>query len=552
MKHNTPLLSLCWNVALAVPLLTISGLAVPGESPSLVPRPQKIEQFDGTFVLGPKTRIVADKAGAATGEYLAERLRKTTGFPVPVRTQANARKPARNSILLTTSQSWPVMSAEGYQLEVAPRSVVIRASSDAGLFYGVQSLLQLLPPEALAPGAAGKVPPTVPCVRIEDAPRFPYRGALLDVARHFFTKDELKRYVDELAFHKINTLQLHLTDDQGWRIEIKKYPRLTEIGAWRKSIGFNLDPKSSRTYGADGRYGGFYTQAEMREIIAYARSRHITILPELEMPGHAGAALAAYPQLSCLGGPYSTDTPAGSPPAVYCPGNEETFTFIRDVLGEISQLFPGPYVHIGGDEVNKDNWHNCARCQARMRQENLKTEHELQSYFVRRAEKILNANAKRLIGWSEIREGGLAQNATVMDWIGGAVEAATAGHDVIMTPTTHCYLDYYQSRNTTNEPVAIGGFIPLQMVYSFEPVPAALEPKYRPRILGAQGNVWTEFIASLQHVEYMTFPRLCALAEVTWSPQATRNWDDFVRRLQIHTRRLDALGIHYRQGFSEK
>jgi len=551
MKYKAAVISLSLSAAVVLSLLAAKVFAGTGNDLALVPLPQKMERLKGTFILGSKTQIVVDEPAETTGQYLAERLRKSTGLPLPVRTPAKTGKPARNCILLTTSGAQAGLGAEGYVLEVSSKSVVIRARSAAGLFYGTQTLLELLPPEALADRPCN-VALMIPCVRIEDAPRFPYRGVLLDVARHFFTKDELKRFIDEIALHKINTLQLHLTDDQGWRIEIKKYPRLTEVGGWRNSIGFDLDPKSSTAYGPDGRYGGFYTQDEMREIIAYATSRHVTIVPEIEMPGHGSAALAAYPQLSCSGGPYSTDMSAAKFPGVFCAGREETFDFITGVLGEIARLFPGQYVHIGGDEVNKENWHNCARCQQRMRDENLKTEHELQSYFIRRVEKILNADGKRLIGWSEIREGGLAQNATVMDWIGGAVEAASAGHDVIMSPTTHCYLDYYQSRNHTNEPTAIGGFLPLQLVYSFEPVPEKLDPKYRSHILGAQGNLWTEYIPSFRQVEYMTFPRLCALAEVTWSPAQLRNWDDFVRRLEMHSRRLEALGVNYRKGFFEK
>ncbi len=551
MKHKAALISFAATAVVALSFFALKVFAATGNAIALVPLPQKLELRTGTFTLGPRTQIAVDQTAEATGHYLAERLRVSTGLPLPLRTGVKSGKPGRNSVLLTTSGASPGLGPEGYLLEVAPNSVVIRASSDAGLFYGIQTFLQLLPPEVLASERACKTAVTAPCVRIEDAPRFGYRGALLDVARHFFTKNELKRFIDDIALHKINRLQLHLTDDQGWRIEIKKYPRLTEVGGWRKSIGFNLDPKSSSAYGPDGRYGGFYTPADMGEIIDFAQRRHITIVPEIEMPGHASAALTAYPDLSCSGGPYSTDMSAGVFAGVYCAGKEETFEFIAGVLQEIAQLFPGPYIHIGGDEVNKENWHKCPRCQERMRAENLNTEHELQSYFVRRVERIVNAQGKRLIGWSEIREGGLAQNATVMDWIGGAVEAASAGHDVIMTPTSHCYLDYYQSRNRTNEPPAIGAFLPLQTVYSFDPVPAGLDPKYRPHILGAQGNLWTEYIPSFRQVEYMTFPRLCALAEVAWSPKDSRYWDEFVARLNAHTRRLDVLGINYRKGFFE-
>lgn len=552
MKHKVGFIWVSASTAVLLCLLAVKVFAGGGNDFALVPAPRTVQRLKGSFSLGAKTQIAVDQKAEATGRYLAERLERSTGLPLPVRTRVRTDKPTRNSILLTTSGAGAQTEPEGYQLEVRPSSVVIRASSDAGLFYGVQTLLQLMPAEVLASEPRCQAPVAVPCVRIGDAPRFPYRGALLDVARHFFAVDELKRYIDEIAFHKINTLQLHLTDDQGWRIEIKKYPRLTEVGGWRKSIGFNLDPKSSTAYGPDGRYGGFYTQEQMRGIIEYARSRHVTIVPEIEMPGHGSAALAAYPQLSCSGGPYSTDMSAGVFAGVFCAGTEETFQFIAGVLEEISQLFPGQYVHIGGDEVNKENWHKCALCQKRMQDEKLISEHELQSYFIRRVEKMLNADGKHLIGWSEIREGGLAQSATVMDWIGGAVEAATAGHDVIMTPTSHCYLDYYQSRDRTNEPPAIGAFLPLRTVYSFEPIPAGLEANYQPHILGLQGNLWTEFIPSFKQVEYMTFPRLCALAEIGWSPRQARNWDEFLRRLDVHCHRLEVLGINYRLGFFEK
>lgn len=532
-------------------LIAFRAVAARDDGITIIPGPLNVERQEGTFTLGPRTRIVVDEAGKGAGEYLADQLRNSTGFGLPVSVQARAR-PASGTVVLTTRDAKPDLGQEGYQLEIQSKSVLVRASTPAGLFYGVQSLLQLFPAEIFAKGAAGNFQRVAPCVRIEDRPRFVWRGLLLDVARHFFTPEELKQMFDALALHKINMCQLHLTDDQGWRLQIRKYPRLTDVGAWRKSIGFNLDPKSSRAYGPDGRYGGFYTQEEIRELVAYARSRHITLVPEIEMPGHASAALACYPEYSCTGGPYSTDMAAGVSAGVYCAGREETYTFVADVLAEVGEVFPGQYIHIGGDEVTKENWKKCQRCQALMRREGLKTENELQSYFIRRVEKTLNSQGRRLIGWSEIREGGLAANATVMDWIGGALEAASAGHEVIMTPTSHCYLDYYQSRNRTKEPPAIGAFLPLHTVYSFEPIPPGLDPAFHSHILGAQGNVWTEYIPSLEQLQYMTFPRLCALAEVSWSPKAARDWESFTQRLETHCRRLDKLGINYRRGFFEK
>jgi hexosaminidase len=371
---------------------------------------------------------------------------------------------------------------------------------------------------------------------------------MFDVARHFFTKAEVKQLLDELAAQKINTLHMHLTDDQGWRLDIKKYPRLTQVAAWRDEAGFDLDPKLSTTYRSDGKYGGFYTKADIRELVAYAAARHITIVPEIEMPGHSCAALSAYPELSCTGGPYTPNTKGGVFAGVYCAGNDASFEFLQNVLTEVMEMFPGQYIHIGGDEVPKDNWKKCPKCQARMKQEGLKSEHELQSYFIRRIEKFINSKGRTLIGWSEIREGGLAQNAVVMDWIGGAVEAASAGHDVVMSPTKFCYLDYYQSTNHATEPKAIGGYLPLSKVYSFDPMPEKLDPQYQAHILGGQGNLWTEYVPNFKHAQYMIFPRLCAIAEVTWSPPASHNWEDFTRRLQTQFQRFDNQGVNCRKG----
>ena len=528
-------------------LSLMAASAFAGDTPALIPLPQKMECHDGVFQLQPKTRILTDATGRDTGKYLAERLSKATGYSLKVSRSTKAQ-PIKGAILLTTKDANPALGSEGYELTVTTDSVVVRAGKPAGLFYGVQSLLQLMPPEVFAAKQVAEVDWKIPCVEIEDQPRFKWRGFMLDVARHFFTKDEVKQLLDVLALHKINTLHLHLTDDQGWRIEIKKYPRLTQVGAWRSDAGFGLDPKLSTTYGPDGRYGGYYTQKDIREIVAYASGKHITIVPEIEMPGHSCAALSAYPELSCNGGPYTPNTKGGVFKGVYCAGKDETFVFLQNVLAEVRQLFPGQYIHIGGDEVPKDNWKKCPRCQARMQKEGLKTEHELQSYFIRRIEKSINAQGRNLIGWSEIREGGLAQNAVVMDWIGGAVEAASAGHDVVMAPTKFCYVDYYQSTNHATEPKAIGGYLPLSKVYSFEPVPEKLDPQYLSHILGGQGNLWTEYVPNFKHAQFMAFPRLCALAEVTWSAKESRNWEDFTRRLQTQFQRFDQLGVNYRKG----
>ncbi|MDB6020350.1 MAG: exo 1 [Pedosphaera sp.] len=540
------------SVIASVLFLSATAFAFAGDTNALgiVPLPEKMERHEGSFKVKAGSRIFVDAAAGETGEYLAMQLRKSTGYGLAVSTSLPKTLPT-GSILLTTKDAKSELGDEGYELSVTPASAIIRAKDSAGLFYGVQTLLQLLPPEVFAAKKAAGAKWEIPCVQIEDQPRFKWRGMMLDVGRHFFDKEEVKQILDGMALHKLNRFHWHLVDDQGWRIEIKKYPRLTEMGAWRKATGFGLDPKASTAYGPDGRYGGYYTQADIREVVAYAAARHIAIVPEIEMPGHASAALKAYPQLSCTGGPFTTDLPGGVFNGVFCAGNDEAFAFIQDVLTEVFQLFPGQDIHVGGDEVLIDNWKHCAKCQARIQQEGLKGPQELESYFIRRVEKFVNANGRNLVGWSEIREGGLAQNAIVMDWVGGATEAASAGHDVVMSPLADCYFDHYQSKDLSTEPHAIGGYLPLSQVYAFEPMPEKLEPQYRVHILGAQANVWTEYMPSLKHVEYMVFPRLCALSEVVWSPKNSRDWNGFNQRLEIDCRRLDQLGINYRFGPEE-
>lgn len=523
-------------------LLLIQSLESQAAAPALIPQPAKVELGSGRFTLTDRAQIIPEpntKEVAAVGDYLAAYLRPATGFAVPVGGKAG-------TIKLQLDPTAKELGAEGYELTVAPQAILIRAPQPAGLFYGAVTLLQLLPPEIFSQQRVKGVAWTAPCVKISDQPRFGWRGMMLDVSRHFFSKDEVKHLLDAMALHKLNTFHWHLTDDQGWRIEIKKYPQLTQAGAWRKDIGFGLDPKSSTAYGPDGRYGGFYTQDDIREVIAYAQARFITIVPEIEMPGHAGAILSQFPDLSCEG-KAPGELGAGVHASVYCAGRDDTFAYIENVLTEVIALFPGKYLHIGGDEVPKDNWKKCTRCQARIKAEGLMNEHELQSYFIRRVEGIVNAKGRTLIGWSEIREGGLAPRAALMDWIGGAVEGANGGHDVVMSPTSHCYFDYYQSQRISAEPKAIGGFLPLQKVYGWEPIPAKLAPEQHKHILGAQGNLWTEYIASLKHVEYMAFPRGAALAECAWTPAAAKNWDSFVQRLPVHEQRLALLGVGYRK-----
>ena len=444
-------------------------------------------------------------------------------IPKPVRVE---ELPGRSTAEVTiTSKADSALGTEGYELSITPVAATLAANTPAGIFYGQQTLRQLRADDG-----------SLPCCRIWDKPRFGWRGLMLDVARHFFTKAEIKHFLDVMSVHKFNVFHWHLDDTQGWRIEIKKYPRLTEIGAWREKIEWGLDPGASRGWNAKGQYGGFYTQDDVREIVAYAADRHITVVPEIEMPGHSRGALMAHPEFSCNGTPYS---------GVFCAGNDASFVFLQNILSEVMDLFPSQFIHIGGDEVPKDFWKTCPRCQARLRAESLPDEDALQSYFVRRIEKFINANGRRLVGWDEILEGGLAPNATVMSWRGmaGGIAAANAGHDVVMTPTTNCYLDLYQAK--VAQPRALGGFVPLEQVYEFEPIPAEIQADKVQHILGGGGNLWTEYMPNYGHLQYMAYPRACALAETLWSPKDSRNLADFQARLKPHTKLLDILGVTY-------
>jgi len=527
-------------VLLALSVARLASLS--NQVPALLPVPNSIARQPGTFVLRPKSRILADNQSLATAQYLAERLRRSTGFDLPIRTETVI--PAEGDIVLETKGLDRGASGEAYTLTVSPQSVVVRASQFPGLFYGAQSLLQTFSPAVFAADPVKKASWSIPCVKIEDAPRFPWRGFMLDVSRHFFAKEEIKRVLDLMALHKLNTFHWHLTDDQGWRIEIEKYPKLVEVGAWRKSIGFALDPNTSKAYAPDGRYGGYYSQADVRDIVAYAQTRNITIVPEIEMPGHASAALLAFPEFAC---PQTGPPESRRAPDVYCAGNEETFAFLEAVLTEICELFPGKYIHIGGDEVSKRSWRQCPRCQARITREGLKDETGLQNYFERRIAQFLQSKDRRPIGWSEIGEGNLPSDVVIMDWLGGAANAARQGHDVVRCPNTYCYFDYYQSQVRSAEPPASGAYLPLEQVYSFEPLPAGLNGPAQAHILGPQANLWTEYIPSMKQAEYMSFPRLCALAEVAWSSPERRHWRDFSQRLEAHLKRLSQLGVNYRK-----
>jgi hexosaminidase len=512
---------------------------------AIVPQPESLTVARGEFKLSASTVIWTDASSADIARRFAASLAPATGLTIPVRIGA---APV-TGIVLTRDARLTRLGAEGYELTVTPRRLTIRGRERAGVFYGLQTVRQLLPPEIFREAKVDSVAWTVPALRIVDRPRFTWRGAHLDVGRHFMPKEFVKKYIDLLALQKMNSFHWHLTEDQGWRLEIKKYPRLTEVGAWRTQTIVGHQPGSdSTTWQYDGqRHGGYYTQDDVREIVAYARDRFVNVVPEIEMPGHALAAIAAYPELGVTGQPADVGMRWG----VYANilnADESTITFMQDVLTEVLSLFPSRFIHIGGDEADKALWKTSPRIQDRIRELGLKDEHELQSWFIHRIDSFLTAHGRRLVGWDEILEGGLAPGATVMSWRGtqGGIDAARAGHDVIITPTSHTYFDYYQSRNTTGEPLAIGGFLPLETVYAFDPVPAEMEPESRSRVLGAQGQLWTEYLPGPKQVEYMAFPRLTALAEVLWSPPERRNFSDFSVRLEEYLRRLAILDVAYR------
>lgn len=514
------------------------------EELSIIPLPKEMKAKSGEFQLTPETRILIaqdNEEVEGVAGYLAELISPATGFSPKI---TNAETPAENTIFLNINEN--ISGNKGvYRLEVTSSKIIIEAPGSIGLFYGVQSLRQLLPIEIEAQTVQNDVKWLAPAVEIKDEPQFQYRGLHLDVGRHFFPVSFIKKYIDLLAMHKMNKFHWHLTEDQGWRLEIKKYPKLQEIASKREGTLIGHGGKTPYEYDGEP-YGGYYTQEEAREVVEYAAERFITVIPEIEMPGHATAALAAYPELGCTGGPYSVIKRWGVFPDIYCAGKEKTFEFLENVLLEVMDIFPGKYIHIGGDEAPKDRWEECPDCQARIREEGLKDEHELQSYFITRIEKFLNKHDRQIIGWDEILEGGLAPGATVMSWRGeaGGIKAAKMGHNVIMTPNSHLYFDYYQA-DPENEPLAIGGYIPLKKVYSYNPIPDELSKEEAKHILGAQGNLWTEYIKTPDKVEYMVYPRAVALSEVVWTPRAKKDYNDFLRRLEKHYKRLDLLDVNY-------
>lgn len=497
----------------------------------IIPKPGFLKPQDGSFALGQNVVI----SGNTKEEQLffSERLKTLYDITSTISDQSK-----ETGIKLLLIMADTILPRGSYILTVSKKTLHISATDKEGIFYGIQTALQLI-----RQNKTGDL--EIPCVEIRDQPVYAWRGMHLDVCRHFFTKKEVKKYIDYLALYKFNVFHWHLTEDQGWRIEIKKYPKLTEAGAWRK--GSQVGPYSDQKFDSL-RYGGFYTQEDVKEIVAYATQRHITIVPEIEMPGHALAALAAYPQFSCTGGPFEVAKGWGVFDDVYCP-KEETFRFLQDVLDEVCVLFPGKYIHIGGDECPKTRWKNCQHCQSLIKKEGLKDEHGLQSYFIRRIEKYLNSKGKQIIGWDEILEGGLAPNAAVMSWRGtqGGIEAAKQKHFVVMSPGRPCYFDHYQSKDISKEPLAIGGYNPLDSVYAYTPTPLALNSEERTYIMGAQANIWTEYITSFQQVEYMALPRMCALSEVLWG--SPKDYDDFVSRLKVNVKLLDKMGVNYAKHF---
>lgn len=525
-------------LAAAFCLLFASFAFAQNDEINIIPKPQSIQRGEGRFILSKETRIVIFKTvDRPIALMLRDILKTNLGLDLKI---VSDPSPKFNNIFVSTSDDVVLMKGDDdYTAEVEKNSIHLYGPNSTGLFYAIQTFRQLLPVIA-----TGQI--SIPVVKIEDRNRFNYRGMHLDVSRHFFPVEFVKKYIDLMSQYKFNKFHWHLTDDQGWRIEIKKYPKLTEIGSKRPE---SVKGRVLQPYVGDGvPVEGFYTQEQIKDVIAYAKARYITVIPEIELPGHASAALAAYPQLGCKADyTYKVQTTWGIFKEVFCP-TDETFKFLEDVLDETIALFPdSPYIHIGGDEVLKDHWKESPFVQELKKRENLKDEHEVQSYFVQRIEKHVNAKGKKIIGWDEILEGGLAPNATVMSWRGmkGGIEAAKAKHDVIMAPTDYAYLDYGQGDPAT-EPINIGGYLPLEKVYSFDPVPNDLTADEAKYIIGGQGNIWTEYLKKGENVEYMAFPRMLAIAESVWTTRENKNYGDFRQRLNAQLARLDAQNVNYR------
>lgn len=531
-------------------VLCVSSLAKSQKPVNIIPQPVSVKQGSGNFKLNSNTAIeLSSSSLAGLGKYLSESLSAPTGFPFRVNTVSSF---SNGSIQLRLSGK-PAANKEAYNLVVTPEQIIITADSTAGLFYGIQSLLQLLPKEIESNKAIKNIDWIIPSVSIDDYPRFAWRGAMLDVARHFFTKEEVKGFIDDMVKYKFNVLHFHLTDDQGWRIEIKSLPKLTEVGAWRpERVGKwgntpKPDPKEPKSY------GGFYTHEDIRELVKYAGERYMTILPEIEGPGHSLATVASYPELSCTDSNYYVSVGdkiinwhskgfTALLDNTLCPANEKVYDFLDKVFTEVAELFPSAYVHMGGDECPKDFWRNNPRIKELMQREKLKDMHEVQSYYVKRVEKILKSKGKKLIGWDEILDGGLPDDAAVMSWRGmkGGIRAAKDGHKVVMSPYNHTYYDLYQGDPLAEPPTY--EMVRLRDSYKFEPVPEGVNPEM---ILGGQGNIWTEQLQNMRAVQYMVWPRALAVAESVWSPKGSKNWKNFVARVENEFDRMDVAEIKY-------
>ncbi len=526
-------------------LLSASGLE--RNKVCIIPVPVSVKPGHGYFELAPDAKISFTGGDDANdnAQVLSEMLHRATGYN-------NVVEPGSSGaiqFIIDNSKEW---KAGEYKIKVTRNNIFVTSGSSVGLFMGIQTLRQLFPKEIeSATPVSGSVRWQVPCVVIKDYPRYQWRGMMLDVCRHYFDVEFVKKYIDLLAMNKMNVFHWHLTDDQGWRIEIKKYPKLTEVGAWR--VNKETLPWSGRERQKPGEvadFGGFYTQEQIKEVVEYAAKRHITVVPEIEMPAHASAALAAYPQYSCTGGPFTVPTGGVWPITdIFCAGKDSTFMFVEDILTEVMQLFPSEYIHIGGDEANKKEWKVCPYCQARIKDEGLKDEEALQGYFTKRVEDFLLAHGRKMIGWDEIMLGGISDNAAVMSWRGfdSGIKAARSGHKVVMTPTAFCYFDYYQGDPAT-EPFTRGKYLPVKKVYEFEPAPSKLSSEDAKNILGAQGNLWTEYVPVSSHAEYMVSTRMAALSEVLWSPKKSRNWNSFYDRLQARKERYEIMGVNYSKG----
>ena len=508
---------------------------------NIVPKPLEMKLNQGAFRFTKDTKLVAANDQTQIFEVLQNKFVSAAGWNLGVVNTA----PSSNFVQLSTDVSLP---EEAYNLKVTENQVIIYASGHNGFLYGLETIRQLLPVGIESKNVVPNMNWDIPNVEIKDSPRFKWRGFMLDVSRHFFDKDYVMETIDQLALLKMNTLHLHLVDDQGWRIEIKKYPKLTEVGGFRvdqEDKPWNARPTPE--LGNETTYGGFYTQEDIKEIVAYAESRGITVVPEIEMPAHVMSAIAAYPELSCFQKPIMVPSGGVWPiTEIYCPGKETTFEFLENVLLEVMELFPSRYIHVGGDEATKTNWEKCPDCKKRIQEEGLETVEELQSYFIRRMERFLSSKGRTLLGWDEILEGGLAPGATVMSWRGvkGGLEASEAGHDVVMTPNSHCYFDYYQGDQDA-EPLAWGGNLPLSKVYQFDPVVEGMSEEQAKHVLGGQANLWTEYVPTKAQAEYMTYPRLAALAEAVWSSKDNRNWDDFSNRVSSLFQRYGIMGVNY-------